>query len=238
MFPEGENEGLYHTADATLWFFHALDRYLRATGDRDDAARCCCRRCVDIVEHHLRGTRFGIGVDPADGLLRAGRRGLPAHLDGRQGRRLGRHAAARQGGRDQRALVQRAPPAGRLAARGARRRGRASRSPAHAERARASFNARFWYDDGRLPLRRRRRRAAATTPACRPNQLFAISLAAPGARPRALGSRCCDVVARAAADAGRPALARARAPRLQAAATTATCARATPPTTRGRSGPG
>ena len=27
MFPEGENEGLYHTADATLWFFHALDRY-------------------------------------------------------------------------------------------------------------------------------------------------------------------------------------------------------------------
>ena len=28
MFPEGENEGLYHTADATLWFFHAIDRYL------------------------------------------------------------------------------------------------------------------------------------------------------------------------------------------------------------------
>ena len=23
MFPEGEKEGLYHTADATLWFFHA-----------------------------------------------------------------------------------------------------------------------------------------------------------------------------------------------------------------------
>src|SRR5262249_4928363 len=34
MFPEGEREGLYHTADATLWFFHALDRYLQATGDR------------------------------------------------------------------------------------------------------------------------------------------------------------------------------------------------------------
>jgi glycogen debranching enzyme len=24
MFPEGENQGLYHTADATLWFFHAV----------------------------------------------------------------------------------------------------------------------------------------------------------------------------------------------------------------------
>src|SRR5207245_4469469 len=28
MFPEGEKHGLYHTADATLWFFHAIDRYL------------------------------------------------------------------------------------------------------------------------------------------------------------------------------------------------------------------
>ena len=28
LFPEGANDGLYHTADATLWFFHALDRYV------------------------------------------------------------------------------------------------------------------------------------------------------------------------------------------------------------------
>ncbi|MGI8746166.1 MAG: glycogen debranching enzyme N-terminal domain-containing protein, partial [Bryobacteraceae bacterium] len=28
MFPEGQKEGLYHTADATLWLFHAIDRYL------------------------------------------------------------------------------------------------------------------------------------------------------------------------------------------------------------------
>ena len=30
---------------------------------------------VDIVDHHVRGTRFGIGVDPADGLLRQGQPG-------------------------------------------------------------------------------------------------------------------------------------------------------------------
>ena len=41
MFPEGEREGLYHTADATLWFFHAIDRYLEVTGDRG-TLRCCC----------------------------------------------------------------------------------------------------------------------------------------------------------------------------------------------------
>src|SRR4029077_11735781 len=35
MFPDGEREGLYHTADATLWYFHAIDRYLKATGDTE-----------------------------------------------------------------------------------------------------------------------------------------------------------------------------------------------------------
>jgi len=28
MFPAGRKQGLYPTADATLWFFHAIDRYL------------------------------------------------------------------------------------------------------------------------------------------------------------------------------------------------------------------
>lgn len=74
MFPEGQNEGLYHTADATLWFFQAVHRYLRTTGDRETLAGLLpvLRR---IVEHHLRGTKFGIGVDPADGLLRQGKEG-------------------------------------------------------------------------------------------------------------------------------------------------------------------
>src|SRR5204863_207928 len=34
LFPERLHEGLYNTADATLWFIHAIDRYLKATGDR------------------------------------------------------------------------------------------------------------------------------------------------------------------------------------------------------------
>ncbi|HVY41061.1 MAG TPA: amylo-alpha-1,6-glucosidase, partial [Polyangia bacterium] len=71
LFPEGETEGLYHTADATLWFFHALDRYERSTGDAD-TRRFLMPKLVDIVEKHLAGTRFGIGLDPADGLLRQG----------------------------------------------------------------------------------------------------------------------------------------------------------------------
>src|SRR5437660_11212135 len=74
MSPEGEKEGLYHTADATLWFFHALDRYLDYTADRD-TLRQLMPKLLDVVEHHLAGTHFGIGVDPADGLLRQGAEG-------------------------------------------------------------------------------------------------------------------------------------------------------------------
>src|SRR4051812_43604742 len=73
-FPDGQSEGLYHTADATLWFFHAVGRYLDATDDRE-TLRLLLPRLLDIVDHHRRGTRFGIGVDPADGLLRQGAEG-------------------------------------------------------------------------------------------------------------------------------------------------------------------
>ena len=72
LFPEGETEGLYHTADATLWFFHALDRYEHHTGDVE-TRWLLLPRLVEIVTKHIAGTRFGIGVDPADGLLRQGR---------------------------------------------------------------------------------------------------------------------------------------------------------------------
>ncbi len=113
LFPEGEREGLYHTADATLWFFHALHRYVMATDDRG-TLELLLPTLRDIVEHHVRGTHFGIHVDPEDGLLSQGRRRLSAHLDGRQGGRLGGHAAARQGGGDQCALVQRAAAVGAL----------------------------------------------------------------------------------------------------------------------------
>lgn len=71
LFPEGESEGLYHTVDATLWYLHAIDRHAVRTGDRS-LVEDLYPLLADIIAHHLRGTRFGIGMDPADGLLRAG----------------------------------------------------------------------------------------------------------------------------------------------------------------------
>jgi predicted glycogen debranching enzyme len=74
LFPEGEREGLYHTADATLWFFHAIDRYVSITNDRI-LLRQILPKLVDIVNHHLQGTDFGIRVDKEDGLLIQGKEG-------------------------------------------------------------------------------------------------------------------------------------------------------------------
>jgi predicted glycogen debranching enzyme len=74
MFPDGAREGLYHTADATLWFFHAMDRYVKATGDTETLRRLL-PVFTKIVRAHVQGTRFGIGVDPSDGLLRQGAEG-------------------------------------------------------------------------------------------------------------------------------------------------------------------
>ncbi|HEX4184739.1 MAG TPA: glycogen debranching enzyme N-terminal domain-containing protein, partial [Stellaceae bacterium] len=71
MFPEGQNQGLYHTADATLWFFHALHRYVEHCRDKA-TLELLLPILKDIVRHHLEGTRFGIKVDPHDGLLSQG----------------------------------------------------------------------------------------------------------------------------------------------------------------------
>lgn len=61
----------YNTADATLWFVHAVDRHVAATGDTDLAAELSGPLDA-AVRHHLAGTRYGIRVDPTDGLLTQG----------------------------------------------------------------------------------------------------------------------------------------------------------------------
>jgi predicted glycogen debranching enzyme len=76
----------YNTADGTLWFVHAVGRHVAATGDTDLAAELL-PALTGVVDAHLAGTRYGIGVDPADGLLRQGASGtaltwMDARVDG------------------------------------------------------------------------------------------------------------------------------------------------------------
>src|SRR5262249_53979079 len=71
LFPERLREKLYNTADATLWYVHAIDRYLNITGDRA-ILRLLIPQIKDIVTHHLTNTRFGIDVDNTDDLVKQG----------------------------------------------------------------------------------------------------------------------------------------------------------------------
>jgi len=73
-FPDAGEAPQYNTADATLWMFQALDDYLQARRD-PDLARELFPILMSIIHAHAAGTRYGIAVDPADGLLRAGEAG-------------------------------------------------------------------------------------------------------------------------------------------------------------------
>ena len=237
LFPEGETRGaLPHRRRDALVLPRPRPLPRRHRRPRH-AASCCCRRCSTSSSITCAARASASASIRRDGLLRQGAGGLSAHLDGRQGRRLGGDAAPRQGRRDQRALVQRAAPARGLGARGARRGRRGAPLAEHADRA---------SDVLQRALLVRATAAISTTsstastgddPACRPNQIFAISLPHPvldrgalgaGRRggPRASCSR------RSACARWRPAIPTTRR------STTATCARATPPITRAPSGPG
>lgn len=75
----------HNTADATLWFLHAIARHVSVTGDQDLAA-ALLPDLASVVKHHVEGTRFGIRVDD-DGLLAQGAPGwalswMDARVDG------------------------------------------------------------------------------------------------------------------------------------------------------------
>ena len=179
MFPDGANEGLYHTADATLWFFHALDRYLKTT---DDAVtlEVLLPKMQEIVKHHLAGTRFGIKVDPSDGLLVQGEEGyqltwMDAKCDGwvvtpRRGKAVEINALWYNALRLLEGWTRAVGDAAR-----------ADELSGHAERCRRSFNERFWYEEGRhlFDVVESGELNGANDQACRPNQLLAISLEHP-----------------------------------------------------------
>jgi predicted glycogen debranching enzyme len=173
LFAEGQQEGLYHTADATLWFFHAIDRYLAATGDQA-LLDALLPKLVDVVEQHWRGTRFGIGVDPSDALLRQGAEGYQlTWMDAKVGDwvvtpRRGKAVEINALWHNALCLL-----AGWLGERG--RADDAERWSSAAATVRRSFNRRFWYAEGGY-LYDVVDGEGGDDAALRPNQVMAISL--------------------------------------------------------------
>jgi predicted glycogen debranching enzyme len=176
LFPEGRETGLYHTADASLWFFHALARYLDFTQDVT-TLRLLMPKLQEIMDAHLNGTRFGIKVDSRDGLLSQGAEGyqltwMDAKVDDwvvtpRRGKAVEINALwynALCCMADWMKLLEREEAQKFFAE--------------QAQRVRASFNRRFWREDVRF-LYDVVDGESGDDPSCRPNQVFAISLPHP-----------------------------------------------------------
>ncbi len=68
--PDADAHPDYNTADATLWMFWAVQKYLQHSGDREFVDEFLTV-LVDAIDWHARGTHYGIGAD-SDGLLRVG----------------------------------------------------------------------------------------------------------------------------------------------------------------------
>lgn len=177
--PDGGEQPEYNTVDATLWYFNAIylfDRYVseRAQATDQDLVADLYPTLVEIIEWHVRGTRYGIKVDERDGLLSAGEPGvqltwMDAKVDDwvvtpRQGKPVEINALWYN------ALRVMATFAGRL-----NQPDDASRWTAMAARVATSFRARFWYAAGGY-LYDVVDGLDGDDPALRPNQLLAVSL--------------------------------------------------------------
>jgi predicted glycogen debranching enzyme len=173
-FPDAERtEPAYHAVDAPLWYVHAVDASRTATGDSALVDSLLPTLCT-IVDHYAAGTRFGIGVDPADGLVRAGEPGVQlTWMDAKAGDWVVTPRAGKPV--EIQALWIHAC---RIVARLCRERGDQAAAARHAslgERAATAFGARFWNGD-RGCLFDVVDGPTGDDPAVRPNQLFAVSL--------------------------------------------------------------
>jgi predicted glycogen debranching enzyme len=169
-FPDGGETPEYNTVDATLWWVEAIRATHAATGD-GALLKDLFPALENVVDWHRRGTRYGIGADPVDGLVRAGEPGVQlTWMDARVGDwvvtpRMGKPVEIN-------ALWYNALRAMAAFARHLRRPTAAWDEAA--DRVRASF-ARYWYERGghcydvlEGP--------AGDDPSLRPNQILAVSL--------------------------------------------------------------
>ena len=153
-----------------------MDRYVECTGDRT-TLRLILPKLAEAVDLHIRGTRFGIRVDPNDALLCQGAEGfqltwMDAKVEDwvvtpRRGKAVEINALWYNALR----LLE-----GWLREEGDERSAQALNK--QAQRAKHSFNERFWYEAGGYLFDVIDGEQGADT-ACRPNQVLAFSLRHP-----------------------------------------------------------
>lgn len=189
-FPDGAEAPEYNTVDATLWYFVAIDEYVRVSADRKLLEELF-PVLHSIVRAHQVGTRHGIQVDERDGLLRAGENGVQlTWMDAKIGDwvvtpRIGKPVEINALWFNALSIMRDfAQQLGDVEA--AREYGSAS------ERVARSFTERFWYEAGGY-LYDVVDGPDGDNSSLRPNQLFAISLRHPlleNGRAKAVVDKC------------------------------------------------
>src|SRR6267378_414461 len=74
-FPDAGGTPAYNTVDAALWYFEAVRQYFGATRDMQTLQKLF-PVLAGMIDAHVKGTRYQIHVDSADGLLYSGEAGV------------------------------------------------------------------------------------------------------------------------------------------------------------------
>jgi predicted glycogen debranching enzyme len=172
-FPDDGEEPEYNTIDASLWFVHAVDRYLTYSKNTTGVRSVAWPAIKQILDGYRRGTRYDIHMDE-DGLIAGGTPGVQlTWMDAK----IGEWVVTPRHGKpvEIQALWIRALAVGdRLATKFGERDFAAD---CRQDRARAveSFRRRFWYEGGKY-LYDTIDGPEGDDPSIRPNQVYAISL--------------------------------------------------------------
>jgi predicted glycogen debranching enzyme len=145
-FPDAGETPEYNTIDASLWFVHAVGRYLDYTKDAETVRRVAWPAVRAILDGYRQGTRYGIRMDE-DGLITGGVPGVQlTWMDARIGDRV---VTPRHGKPVEiQALWVRALAVGQELAELFGDKAYAKRCDDDRIRAGKSFRARFWYKQG------------------------------------------------------------------------------------------
>jgi predicted glycogen debranching enzyme len=172
-FPDMSEDPEYNSIDASLWFVHAVDRYLTYSEDATRVRSIAWPAIKQILDGYRQGTRYDIHMD-VDGLIVGGRPGIQlTWMDVK----IGEWVVTPRHGKpiEIQALWLRALDVGaRLAAQFSEL---DYAVDCQKDRARGveSFRAKFWYKDGQY-LYDTINGPEGDDTSIRPNQVFAIAL--------------------------------------------------------------
>jgi predicted glycogen debranching enzyme len=172
-FPDVGEQPEYNTIDASLWFIHAIDRYLTASRDEVRVQETAWPAVKQILDGYRRGTRYGIKMGE-DGLIAGGMPGTQlTWMDAK----VGDWVVTPRHGKpvEIQALWVRSLEVGEALARKFGEEDYADRCHNDRSNAIASFRKRFWYEDGGY-LYDVIDGPEGNDASVRPNQLYAISL--------------------------------------------------------------